>query len=134
MPQPQSPRYRQLWRRKELLYKALYDFTYGQCGFCVQSGCACKDRICQHVEEQAGKRGYKFEHTGHQLRFIGVKGCVIPPHLRETCTIYLCEKAQKKSEFDQARYAKLKRLCSLVDWQMMEMEDSICIASAVRKL
>ena len=91
---------------------------------CVESGCACKDRICQHVETEAKKRGYSFPHTGHTLRFIGDGGCIIPPHLRETCTIYLCETAQKKPDFDRRRYAKLKKICARLEWRMMEIEDA----------
>ncbi len=45
--------YGHLAKRKVRLYRELYEFTFGQCGECVESGCACKDRICQHVEEQA---------------------------------------------------------------------------------
>ncbi len=113
-----------LYGRKIKLFKRLYDFTFEQCGYCVESGCACKDRICQHVEEQANRKGeFKFGHTGHALRFIGKTGCVIAPHLRETCTIFLCEKAQKKSDFDHLTYAKLKRICSNIDWGLMTLED-----------
>lgn len=115
--------YSHLFERKARFYKLLYDFTFNQCGFCVQSGCACKDRICQHVEEQAAKRGVQLKRTSHKLRFIGEKGCVVPPHLRETCTIYLCEKAQSKPGFDSARYSKIKRICSKIDWRLMELEE-----------
>ena len=116
--------YRRLYMRKIRLYRELFNFTFGQCGFCVQSGCACKDRICQHVEEQAASRGVKLERTGHSLRFIGRQGCVVPPHLRETCTIYLCERAQTRAGFDRDRYLRLKVLCSKVDWRLMELEDA----------
>ena len=117
-------RFEILYGRKIKLFKRLYEFTFDQCGHCVESGCACKDRICQHVEEQgARKGGFKFEHTGHPQRFIGKTGCVIAPHLRETCTIFLCEKAQKKSEFDKKTYAKLKRICAAVEWELMTLED-----------
>ena len=119
-------RYRTLWKRKKILYRGLFDFTFGQCGFCVQSGCACKDRICQHVEEQAGKRGFKLERVKSPktpLRFIGDKGCVVEPHLRETCTIYLCEKAQGKPGFDSHRYSRLKDLCQINDWEILELEE-----------
>lgn len=119
-----ASRYRRLYRWKVKLYKELYLFTNGQCGFCVSSGCACKDRICLHVEEQAKRRGHTFAHTGHALRFIGTQGCIIPPHLRETCTIYLCDKAQTKPGFDQTKYKRLKDLCSKVDWSLMELEES----------
>lgn len=117
--------HRRLYHRKKLLFAELYRFTYGQCGFCVSSGCACKDRICQHVEEQAARRGVKLQHTGHSLRFIGPQGCIVPPHLRETCTIYLCEKARTKPSFDGNRYEKLKRLCAKVDFRLMELEDEL---------
>lgn len=117
------PRFEHLYQRKIRLFDALYRFTYDQCGDCAQTDCACKDAICQHVEEQAVKRGVKLEHTGHRLRFIGCQGCVVPPHLRETCTIYLCEKAQNKPSFNRERYEKLKRLCAKIEWRLMELEE-----------
>lgn len=116
-------RYKRLSVRKKHFFQALYEFTKDQCGMCVESGCACKDRICAHVEEQAQKRGEKFEHTGHALRFIGPHGCIIPPHLRETCTIYLCGQAQKRADFNKSRYDKFLKICSRIEWQMMELED-----------
>jgi hypothetical protein len=106
------------------MYNCLYEFTKGQCGACVESGCACKDRICLHVEEQAAKRGVRFPHTGHALRFIGPQGCIVPPHLRETCTIYLCRPALDRPGFDRERYEKIKRVCARIDWQLMELEDA----------
>lgn len=120
-----------LYRRKIHFYRELYDFTFNQCGHCVESGCACKDRICQHVEEQAARHGVRLAHASpnptegadRPLRFIGCSGCVVPPHLRETCTIYLCQKAQTKPGFDKARYEKLKRICSKIDWRLMELEE-----------
>jgi hypothetical protein len=118
-----SPVSEHLQRRKIHFFRQLYEFTFNQCGECVNSGCACKDRICQHVEEQAAKRGIRLERTQHRLRFIGCSGCVVPPHLRETCTIYLCEKAQRKPDFDRARYEKLKRICAEIDWRLMRLED-----------
>lgn len=117
-------RYQQLYGRKKRLFQYLYEFTKNQCGACVESGCACKDKICQHVEEQAQKRGIKFMRTGHALRFIGEQGCIVPPYLRETCTIYLCGPAQSKPGFHQKRYEQIKRLCDRVEWQLMEIEES----------
>ena len=119
-----TPAYQHLYQRKIRLYRELFEFTFGQCGRCVESGCACKDRICQHVEEQAGRQGIRLERTNHPLRFIGEKGCVVAPHLRETCTIYLCGQAQKKASFDTRRYEKLKRICSKIDWRLMELEEA----------
>lgn len=117
-------RYRRIYRWKVKLYRALYEFTKNQCGACVESGCACKDRICSHVEEQARKRGLEFRHTGHALRFIGPAGCVVPPHLRETCTIYLCGPAVERPGFSSERYKRLKDLCGKIDWILMEIEDA----------
>jgi hypothetical protein len=115
--------YAHLYRRKIKLYQRLYEFTQSQCSACEESNCACKDKICAHVESQARKRGHRFGHTGHELRFIGCAGCVVPPHLRETCTIYLCEPAQAKSGFKKETYEKLKRLCERIDWRLMELEE-----------
>lgn len=117
------PEFDSLYQRKIRLFDELYRFTFNQCGECVQTNCACKDAICQHVEEQALKRGVKLARTGHALRFIGCRGCVVPPHLRETCTIYLCEKAQNKPDFDRKRYEKLKRICGKIEWRLMEREE-----------
>lgn len=115
-------RFETLYRRKVRAYQWLYEFTYGQCGECANSGCACKDSICAHVEGQARCRGIKLKTGSHSLRFIGEGGCLVPPHLRETCTIYLCEKAQNKSGFDRRRYERLKNLCAKLDWTLMCLE------------
>ena len=119
-------KYRHLYRRKVRAFQYLYEFTFNQCGACVESGCACKDRICQHVEERALDFGVdlKPKRTDHKLRFIGCNGCVVPPHLRETCTIYLCAPAQNKIGFDQKKYAQIRRICDRLEWQMMELEES----------
>jgi hypothetical protein len=120
-----SERFDQLYLRKIKLYKWLYDFTNQNCSICAQSGCACKDSICQHVEEQAAAAGTLLKRTTHRLRFIGVQGCIVPPHLRETCTIYLCESALKASGFPSLRYEKLKRLCQHNDFKLMELSGSL---------
>lgn len=118
-------RYYHLYERKKKVYRWLYEFTFGQCGLCVESGCACKDSICQHVEEQARKRGVDLVRVGQRLRFIGEKGCSVAPHLRETCTIYLCQKAQSQPQFDRERYQRLKDICDRIEWSLMEIEDQI---------
>ncbi len=120
-----SPRYQTLYNRKVKVYRWLYEFTFGQCGECVSSGCACTDRICSHVESSARKRGVELERFAHPLRFIGPNGCSVPPHLRETCTIYLCQKAQGTPGFDKDRYDRLKVLCSTLDWKLMCLEDDV---------
>lgn len=109
-----------LLKRKIQIYNELYRFTSSHCTDCERSGCACKDTICAHVELINLKRGVKIERTNHELRFIGCKGCVVPPHLRETCTLYLCEKSQKRADFDRARYEKLIRISAQIEWRLME--------------
>jgi len=111
-------------RHKVKAYRWLYEFTSTACTDCAQTDCACKDSICAHVERQALTRGERFAHTGHRLRFIGCKGCVVPPHLRETCTIYLCERAKQKPGFRQRRYERLKQLCSAIELAIMELQDA----------
>jgi hypothetical protein len=113
-----------LTRHKVKAYRWLYEFTASACTDCALTDCACKDTICQHVERQAGLKGMKFSHTGHRLRFIGCGGCVVPPHLRETCTIYLCARAQEKPQFRRRRYEKLKKLCSVIEEKLMRLEEA----------
>jgi hypothetical protein len=114
-----------LQKHKIKAYRWLYEFTAQSCTNCAETDCACKDSICRHVEEQNLKRGESFSHTGHRLRFIGCQGCIVPPHLRETCTIYLCEKAQQKPDFRRRRYEKLKSLCASIDERLMMLEEEM---------
>lgn len=122
---PMSERYQTLTNRKIKAYRWLYEFTFGQCGECVSSGCACKDNICAHVETVARKKGVELPRCQHPLRFIGPTGCTVAPHLRETCTIYLCQKAQEKPGFDKERYERLKALCASLDWKLMCLEEGV---------
>jgi hypothetical protein len=121
-----SNRLQQLEGRKRWAYQKLYEFT-AQCQLCAITGCACKDSICQHVQEQAKAKGISlpiqdaYAQKKSHLRFVGASGCVVPPHLRETCTIYLCEPTVNKLGFDQQRYSRLKNLCARIDWKLMEL-------------
>ncbi len=117
-----SPRYNELYKRKIRAYRWLYEFTRSQCQDCSRTDCACKDTICSHVEVQARAQGFAAAHTGHRLRFIGCGGCIVPPHLRETCTIYLCGPALSAPGFERARYVRLTRLCAQIDAKLMELE------------
>ena len=108
-----------LWKQKIKAYRWLYEFTKSQCNDCARTYCACKDTICSHVETQALQQGVKLERTNHRLRFIGCSGCVVPPHMRETCTIYLCEPAQKAPGFQRERYERLKNLCAKIETKLM---------------
>lgn len=118
-----APRFHQLSRRKTLAYGWLYDFTHAACDACAQTDCACKDSICAHVQSGLRARGVEIPETGARLRFLGCAGCVVPPHLRETCTIYLCAPARAKPGFDRDRYDRLVRLCEKIDYQIMELEE-----------
>lgn len=121
-----TPRSRTLWARKKLIYRWLYELTFNSCGMCVESGCACKDRICGHVEDQAAKRGVQLTRGDHpSLRFIGPRGCTVAPHLRETCTIYVCSKAQEKPGFDHTTYRRLRDVAAKLDWEIMTLEEEV---------
>lgn len=113
-----------LLKRKAKLYRWMYEFSQNACTSCSQTGCACKDSICAHVEQEARKRGHEFPHTGHKLRFIGCAGCVVPPELRETCTLYICEPAMARPEFDRETYKRLMRAITLLEWRLMECEEA----------
>lgn len=119
----QAARFHLLYRQKIKAYGLLYEFTKGACHDCAQTDCACKDSICGHVQEQAQRGGVKLEATSHRLRFIGCNGCVVPPHLRETCTIYLCAPAQAREDFPRERYERLKKLCAALELKLMAHED-----------
>lgn len=107
-----------LLKQKERAYRILYEFTKSQCQDCSKTDCACKDSICAHVESQLTQ---KIPRTGRHLRFLGCEGCVVPPHLRETCTIYLCESAQKRADFPRAKYERLKNICAEIELKLMAL-------------
>lgn len=109
-----------LLRHKIKAYRWLYEFTQGQCGDCARTDCACKDSICAHVEAHAG---VKLAHGTHpRLRFIGCGGCVVPPHMRETCTIYLCAPAQNAPGFQREKYERLKAICARIEEKLMRLD------------
>lgn len=116
-----EPRRSRLQRHKIRAYRWMYEFTAQACSDCAATDCACKDTICGHVQTQASQNGVELEPTGHRLRFIGCQGCVVPPHLRETCTLYLCAAAQAKPEFRKRRYERLKNLCATIEEQLMRL-------------
>lgn len=108
-----------LKNQKVRAYRMLYEFTKSVCGDCSQTDCACKDSICAHVQAQARASGTEIPETGKHLRFLGCNGCVVPPHMRETCTIYLCEPAKARPEFDSATYERLKAICFRIEEKLM---------------
>jgi len=120
---PAIPRARILFKQKVKAYRWLYEFTKSQCSDCEATDCACKDSICSHVQTQARRDGIELKTTGHRLRFIGCSGCVVPPHQRETCTIFLCNKAQARRNFPHATYQRLKDLCARIEDKLMRLEE-----------
>lgn len=124
---PSTARQNILYRHKVRAYGWLYEFTKGMCADCALTDCACKDSICAHVQAQAASAGVELKATGHErLRFIGCSGCVVEPHLRETCTIFLCKPAQEQADFPRERYERLKALCAKIDWKLMASEAGVC--------
>jgi hypothetical protein len=111
-----------LYQHKINAYRRLYEFTRDMCGDCSRTDCACKDSICGHVESQARRNGIALERGTHpRLRFIGCGGCTVPPHLRETCTIYLCKPAQERPDFPRATYERLKDHCAKIEMKLMAL-------------
>ncbi len=108
-----------LRHQKIRAYRYLYEFTKSQCSDCAKTDCACKDTICAHVEAQIRGNGLHVPTTGARLRFLGCDGCVVPPHLRETCTIYLCEPAQNRADFPAEKYRRLKEICFRIEEKLM---------------
>lgn len=113
----------EIWRRQKVrIYRLLYEFTQAQCSDCAITDCACKDSICAHVEAEAKKCGVQFPKQGGRLRYLGCSGCVVPPHWRETCTIYLCESAQSQVNFPRAKYARLRDICARLEWKLLQLQ------------
>lgn len=109
--------------QKQRAFRYLYEFTKSACDDCARTDCACKDSICAHVEAEAKRSGVELPTPNtHGLRFLSCSGCVVPPHLRETCTIYLCEPAQKKTGFNRKKYERLKSICARIEEKLMNLE------------
>jgi hypothetical protein len=75
------------------LFQQMYELTEPECRLtcrCPQS--CCSPEYCDFAEEFAREHGETLQATNHpRLKFMGEKGCIIPPHLRPLCTLHTCD-------------------------------------------
>ena len=76
------------------LYKEMAELTLPKCVECPNLlPHRCCDRMyCDLVDMMAKDSGAELPApTGHPtLTYMGKNGCVVPPHLRPTCTVHVC--------------------------------------------
>lgn len=105
------PKYKLLELEIEHL-KKLHKLTSGACGNCEEfqnkkSQC-CAPIACDFSELSAHALGYTPTPTNHPtLRYMGEKGCVIPPQYRPHCTSYVCASILRDNKYNN-EYEKLK--------------------------
>ena len=75
------------------LWKDMYDLTYNKCKeTCNNLGSCCSEEYCLMAEKFAEENGIILEHIkGGKLPFLGPNGCIVPPHLRQLCTLHQCK-------------------------------------------
>lgn len=75
------------------LYRQMADLTLPECRHtCRAPLSCCSPEYCAAAEERAKSWGVSLEPTGHErLPFMGEEGCIVPPHLRPSCTIHTCQ-------------------------------------------
>lgn len=77
------------------LFHQMADHTSPRCGgkSCGRVGedRCCSRLYCDLAEEEALRRGIQLPRQPHpRLPYMGVAGCVVPPHLRPLCTLHDC--------------------------------------------
>lgn len=92
-----SPAHREKFLRDELadLYQQMSELTNPECAHsCRVPRSCCSPEYCELAEdiaEEYWKIDLSQMRTEHPtLPFMGPKGCVVPPHLRPSCTLHTC--------------------------------------------
>lgn len=74
------------------LYQQMYELTRPECDKCRAPRSCCSPEYCDLAEEVAAERGVQLIATKHPtLKFMGANGCIVPPHLRQLCTVHTCD-------------------------------------------
>ena len=63
------------------LFQQMYELTEPECRLtcrCPQS--CCSPEYCDMADDFAKENGTTITPTGHRLKFMGPKGCIVPPH------------------------------------------------------
>lgn len=103
------------------LWNEMYEMTNKECGKCRAPYSCCSPEYCEQADDYSQEHGVILQRTGHlKLPFMGPNGCIVPPHLRPTCTVYTCDIASlgfHKSDPDKIdRYWELRyKLSDLMD-------------------
>lgn len=72
----------------------MYEMTNAECKKCKVPFSCCSSEYCEQADDYSQEQGVILQKTDHPtLPFMGPKGCIVPPHLRPTCTIYTCDMA-----------------------------------------
>lgn len=95
--------------RLEQFYGHIATHTSKVCGApCGRPGFCCKPEFCEATARYAREAfDVQLPRTKHpELPFMGQHGCTVPPHLRPTCSIYVCEKhlAEDKEFAEMYKY------------------------------
>lgn len=75
----------------EQLYQEMYEHTRDECKGCRVPHACCSLEMCEFSDAFAQEQGIKIEKVEGPLPFMGVNGCVVPPHLRPLCTVHTCD-------------------------------------------
>lgn len=82
----------------KVLYQKMYELTHAKCVACcpeqLKWSC-CSPEYGDFAMAEAKKRGEVLVLTGlnhPKCALLGENGCVAPPHLRQMCTLHVCEK------------------------------------------
>lgn len=74
------------------LWDRMYEMTNAGCKKCRAPHSCCSPEYCEYADNYSQKQGITLQRTDHStLPFMGSDGCIVPPHLRPTCTIHTCD-------------------------------------------
>lgn len=74
-------------------YRRIADLTLPRCmEQCHEPGACCAPRYCDLAEARAIEFGVSLPLQRHgKLKYMGPRGCVVPPHLRPLCAVHVCD-------------------------------------------
>ncbi|MCZ6843227.1 MAG: hypothetical protein O7G32_10405 [SAR324 cluster bacterium] len=98
-------------------YQEMADLTKPMCmQDCPEPGGCCDARYCDAAEARAGEFGVQLPRQRHEtLKYMGPRGCVVPPYLRPLCAVHVCEFYVLRKKSFARRYLPLREEVCLLE-------------------
>ena len=95
------------------LYKKMYKLTQEKCSSCNPT--CCNDNQCDFTK-QIAKETWGVD--SGKAPYMTDSGCSIDPHLRQLCTLHICEKHYMLDPVFNKRYFKLRDKITILEFEV----------------